>query len=175
MSSKKGGLLAFVGVVAGLASAAVAGVKYLNRKTMEKMEENDGQFNTMHSVFFNNLNVEIEDNIENAYLNCILGNLEVKTAVPVYENLHIEIFNLFGNFTLYVPEGVNVLFDAQEIKANVFSDLEECDDDAPSILISGKCIFGNVVIHRETEASEPDDAEGFDIDIEDGADEGEEA
>lgn len=147
-SNNKNGLLAFIGIVAGLASASIAGIQYLNRKTVEKMNDNEGQFNTMHSVLFNNLNVEVEENIDNAYLNCIFGNMEVSTEIPVTENLHIEIFNLFGNMVLNVPEGVNVLFDADEVVANTISDLDECADDAPSILITGKSIFGNVIIHR---------------------------
>lgn len=148
IGEKKGHSLLWtiLGVVVGGIVALVTGIKILNHKIMKKMNQNQG-YNTMQSVYFGELGVSVDEDTDNAYLSSIFGSMEVNVPVGAKEKLTMDVFNLFGNITIQVPEGTNVIYSPNGFWATLTYDTElEIADSANTVFVTGKVLFGNIKI-----------------------------
>lgn len=137
--------------VIGVAAVAFGvGAAYVNRhnsRVIKKMNKHKNANNLMSTICLNNGTVDIGASTNYAYLSSIFGNMDIKIAVPEKKEMQVDIFNLFANMDIKVPEGVNVKYEAEDINANLeYEPKDEEIADAPTIRIVGRNKFGNVTI-----------------------------
>ncbi len=143
-------------VILGIAAAIFAGLTafwaILNRITMKKVNAIEGRNNVMKSLFFSKGNVCVNDDTDNVYANCIFGDMEIDVPEISEEVLCIELFNLFGKTTIKMPEGINVVYAADNKVTKLVTDYWAKNEDVtPAVYIIGKNIASNVKLIKKSE------------------------
>ena len=83
---------------------------------------------------------------EGAELTAVFGGIECNLRNAIIEkDCAIEVSAIFGGIDILVPEGVNVKVSANSIFGGV-SNKTSVHKDAPTIYVSGTCMFGGVDI-----------------------------
>ena len=138
-----------LGVVLSFCAALITTVSVLLYKIQKKMEKNAEHNNLMHTIFFNNGAVQVGEDVDYAYLSCLFGNMDAAFSAFAGKRIQVEIFNCFGNMKFVIPEGVHVVYAAEDTCANLVDEiLDEVKEEEPVVYITGKNIFGNVILSR---------------------------
>lgn len=113
MSTKKKslGALAVKGLLAAAGYVALnGGAMWLRyRKVMEKMQNNLGERNQMHSVLFGKLTVYYGQDTKCGYFTCLNGAMTiVLKEQPVNSDIDLDLLSAFGKVTLILPPGAKI-------------------------------------------------------------------
>ncbi len=141
--------LKILGAIGGFALANIAGCAVINAKNTKKMNKHGNENNMMYTVTMGQKSVEIEKDIQNAYITCLTGSMRLTMPEePTHKHIYINLCTFLGRVHLDLPVGVQVLLEGDshlELVRNAFLDYEDLDD-LPTIHIVRKNILSELVI-----------------------------
>ena len=109
---------------------------HINAKKLKKHENAN---NLMTTSVLGKRKTELAGHIQNAYISCLTGGLDITIAKPVHESMYIEIFSAFSKVNVYLPVGVNVFFDGTGLFTMIKDDTNLYEDEeVPEIYIVSK-------------------------------------
>lgn len=137
-----------MGVFAGLALANFAGVGVRCVKSMRKMDKHKDKKNMMHSLALNSGKFTVEPDVDNAFLTAMTGKLKaVIEEQPKGREINVDLFAVFSNVTLVIPDNANVIFDGIGVCMNVNDVRTDKDVEKTfTVRINRKCYFTNLTV-----------------------------
>lgn len=140
---------AFLVIAAAFAGTnfAATGVSRISiKKKMKKVYE-DGN-NLMQSVTFGNSNVDVNDKTDNVFISASASNVNVDLIdMPVKDGFVLELYSIFSNITIHVPEGVRVIVRGTDKNSNITNTTKDLEGDYPVYeLIKNNVMLSNVTI-----------------------------
>ncbi len=114
---------------------------------MAKIKQNGGETKTGYATFSEcNLNYDGE-NFEGAELSAVFGGVKCDLRNAVIEkDCAIQATAVFGGVDIFVPNNVNVKVSSNSIFGGVSNRAAAAQKEAPTLYISGTCMFGGIEI-----------------------------
>lgn len=118
-------------------------------KTMKELKRNGREPRTVRTIF-SSQNIELDGEwFDGARLVTAFGGIDCDLTKAIIEKeCAIYAAAIFGRVTITVPDEVNVKVESNSIFGDISNRTSDCPD-APTIYVSGTCLFGKVEIDRQ--------------------------
>lgn len=156
MASKKNKTLKKIGfkataAVAGFAALNIVAVKIRCALVMKKMNKNSDGNRLMHSEVFGKGSVEVNPDVNDVYLTCLTGAMDVYLKdVPKDKDIHIDLCSAFANVKLILPPGAVIKFDGVGSFERILDTREDSEEKEKlyTVYLKRRSAFAQVLVEN---------------------------